>query len=203
MRIVAWPLMHWPLDDFQSGAVLAFVASVAVVLGFVWRVAWAFERGRPGATSAAGDEPDYERQGLRFVGGSLLIIVLVLSLGIKEISQVGSVNQEQYHCVADVLVILGAALVVGGLWRTAGAGRARLGRLLAVVLLAGLTALGVSHWPPLTAPDGGWRGPGGGRQAAHRRGRRVDRPREPAHIQAGRCLWLPSHPGWGPVGGAG
>jgi uncharacterized membrane protein len=152
MRIVAWPLMHWPLDDFQSGAVLAFVASVAVVLGFVWRVAWAFEHGRPGATSAAGDEPDYERQGLLFVGGSLLIIVLVLSLGIKEISQVGSVNQEQYHCVADVLVILGAALVVGGLWRTAGAGRAGLGRLLAVVLLAGLTALGVSHWPPGCAP---------------------------------------------------
>ena len=155
MRIVAWPLMHWPLDDFKSGAILAFTAFAVVLLGLVWRVAWSFGR----KDSATTVDADRERDGLRFVGGSLLAIVLVLTLGLKEISQVGSVNQEQYHCVADVLVLLSAALIVGGLWKTAGAARGRLrwfGRLPAIALLIGLTALGISHWPPFTAPDGGW-----------------------------------------------
>ncbi len=151
MRIVVWPLMYWPLDDFRPGAALAFVAAVAVVVGVVWRVAGSFARGQDTAHAA-----DHEREGVRFVGGSLLVIALVLSLCLKQISQVEPVDQEQYHSVADVLVIIGAALVVGGLWREARASRAWLGRSLAIGMLAGLTVLGVSHWPPLTSPDGGW-----------------------------------------------
>jgi 4-amino-4-deoxy-L-arabinose transferase-like glycosyltransferase len=153
MRIVVWPLMHWPLDNLQSGAVLAFVVFLAVVSGLVWRVGRTFQ-GRGAGDTAPG--VDFERDGLRLVGGSLLFIALALSLGLKQISQVENVNQEQYHCVADVLVLLAAALVVGGLWRTVIAGRAWIGRSLALLGLVGLTVLCVSHWPPLTAPDGGW-----------------------------------------------
>ena len=153
MRIAAWPMTHWPLDNFRSGAVVAFVVAAAMVLGLVWRVAGTFGT-RP--AQAAASQAVSEREGLRLVGGSLLLITLVLSLGLRQISQVENVNEEQYHCVADVLVLLASALVVSGLWRTAVAGHASLGRIAGVLALAGLTAVGIGNWPPFTAPDGGW-----------------------------------------------
>jgi hypothetical protein len=91
------------------------------------------------------------------VGGSLLLVILVLGLGIKEVSLFENINQEQYHVVADVLVILAAGLVVGGLWRASPRrGGPRAGHVLASLILAGLVAVGVAHWPPAAAPDGGW-----------------------------------------------
>jgi len=119
--------------------------------------------GATGAHSTEGAESDgrraarIERQGLLFVGGSLLLIATVLSLGLKQISEFANINQEQYHVVADVFVILAAGLVVGGIWRAAPLrGRPWSGHVLASLALAGLVAVGVVHWPPLTAADGGW-----------------------------------------------
>ena len=82
---------------------------------------------------------------------------MALGLGITEISQVANINQEQYHVVADVFVLLAAGLVISGLWRSAPLrGRPRSGRILALVALAGIASVGIGHWPPLTAEDGGW-----------------------------------------------
>jgi 4-amino-4-deoxy-L-arabinose transferase-like glycosyltransferase len=189
IRILAWPLTHWPLSDFNSGFPAASIVAVVVATGMIWRVTGALaakpERtasataagngstgavdstgstGSTGSTAALGAvDPEarhasiIERQGLLFVGGSLLFIAAVLSLGLKQLSEFANINQEQYHVVADVFVILAAGLVVGGLWRAAPLrGRPWSGHVLASLVLAGLVAVGVAHWPPLTASDGGW-----------------------------------------------
>ncbi len=171
IRILAWPMTHWPRDDFGPGFPTALGVAVATALGLVWRVTGTLAAARSGPgtdTSAAGSGADAdptragratrrERDGLRFVGGSLLLIVAVLALGIKEISQFSNLNQEQYHCVADVFVLLATGLVVAGLWRSAPLrGRPWSGRALASLALVVLVIVGVAHWPPITSPDGGW-----------------------------------------------
>ena len=194
IRILAWPLTHWPLSDFSPGFPAASIVAVGVATGMIWRVTGALAprpaRGAGSMLSGAGSTGGVdssgsigaadstgstgaapmsavaldgqraaliERQGLLFVGGSLLFIAAVLSLGLTQLSQFENINQEQYHVVADVFVILAAGLVVGGLWRAAPLrGRPWSGHVLASLALAGLVAVGVAHWPPLTAPDGGW-----------------------------------------------
>jgi hypothetical protein len=114
---------------------------------------------KPGGESGPGSVrvARHEREGLLFVGGSLLLMTTILGLGIKEISQFSNLNQEQYHSVADVFVILAAGLVVSGLWRAAPLhGRPWSGHVLASVALASLVAVGIGNWQPLMAPDGGW-----------------------------------------------
>lgn len=206
IRILAWPLTHWPLNGLASGFPVALTVATGVISGLIWRVTGALvpagEGSRPGAggeskpggkalarpgaavgaaaaaepgtataaepgpataaepgaaTGTAGQVARHEREGLLFVGGSLLLMTTILGLGIKEISQFSNLNQEQYHSVADVFVILAAGLVVSGLWRAAPLrGRPWSGHVLASVALASLVAVGVGNWQPLTAPDGGW-----------------------------------------------
>ena len=166
IRILAWPMTHWPRDNFGPGFPAALGVAVATALGLIWRVTGTLAA--DGSGRAAGSSPgagptqpggatSRERDGLRFVGGSLLLIVAVLALGIKEISQFTNLNQEQYHCVADVFVLLATGLVVGGLWRSSPLhSRPWSGHVLASLALVVLVVVGVAHWPPLTAPDGGW-----------------------------------------------
>lgn len=98
-----------------------------------------------------------EHGGLRFVGGMLLLVILTLGLGLKAVSEVQELPTEQYHVVADPLVLVATGLALAGIWRAAGSGLARqIGRATALVALAGLVAWNVGHWPPLTSPDGGW-----------------------------------------------
>jgi 4-amino-4-deoxy-L-arabinose transferase-like glycosyltransferase len=165
IRILAWPMTHWPLDDFAPGFPAALAVAVGTALGLIWRVtgtlAAAGTAREPSTDAGTVPEPRpaarKEREGLRFVGGSLLLIVVVLTLGIKEISQFTNLNQEQYHCVADVFVLLATGLVVGGLWRSVPLrGRPWSGHVLASFALLVLVVVGIAHWPPLTAPDGGW-----------------------------------------------
>ena len=168
-RITAWPISYWPLDDFKPGFPIALAVAAGITAGVIWRVIGAIEAARsldatPAATTRPArfdatplDATRNERNGLLFVGGSLLFITLVLALGIKEISQISNLNQEQYHAVADVLVILAGGLIVSGLWRSAPVrGRSWSGHVLASLAMAGLVAVSIVHWPPLTAPDGGW-----------------------------------------------
>jgi 4-amino-4-deoxy-L-arabinose transferase-like glycosyltransferase len=155
LRILAWPFTYWPLDGLKTGIVGAFAVAVAVALGLVWRLAGTF--GKPSGNRPADDRAVAEREGIRFVAGTLAAVVLVLGLAIKDLSIFTTVNQEQYHTVADPVVILAAGLVLGGLWKAAPLRRwPRSGRVVASIALASLVAVSAGHWPPLTAVDGGW-----------------------------------------------
>jgi 4-amino-4-deoxy-L-arabinose transferase-like glycosyltransferase len=167
IRMLAWPMTHWPLDNFVPGFPEAFAITVGLVSGLIWRVTGTLAGGRvrAGADAGAGGASDpaeknaarREHEGLLFVGGSLLLIASVLGLGIKEISQVANINQEQYHVVADVFVFLAAGLVISGLWRaTPLRGRPWSGHFLAGLAMVALVTAGIGHWPPFTSPDGGW-----------------------------------------------
>lgn len=175
IRILAYPMTSWPLRDMQSGIPIALVVTTAVLAGMIWRVTGSLapSRRRPiaeteaalsqAAISDVAADPqaeaafERERHGLRFIGGTLLLISLTLALGLKEISQIRSVIQEQYHTVADVFVIMSLGLVIGGLWRAKPVrGRAWSGHALSALALGSLVAVGLGHLPPLTAPDGGW-----------------------------------------------
>jgi 4-amino-4-deoxy-L-arabinose transferase-like glycosyltransferase len=161
VRIVAWPLTHWPMDGVAPGFPIALAVSTGVAAGLVWRIIAALTPPRTGsgeARPAPNKAVRHEREGLLFVGGSLLLIAAILGLGLKEVSQFSDkLNQEQYHSVADIFVLLAAGLIVGGLWRaTPLRDRSWSGRVLGSLVLAGLVAVGVSHWPPPTARDGGW-----------------------------------------------
>jgi hypothetical protein len=64
---------------------------------------------------------------------------------------------EQYHIVADPLVLVAAGLVLGGMWqslRQRAMTTMRRGVVVAAVLA--LVVWNVGHWPPLDSPDGGW-----------------------------------------------
>ena len=187
IRILAWPLTRWPLVDLLPAFLPALTVATAVGLGLVWRVletgrhARAVAAGAAGAAtrseagdlagteggsaaggsaaggSAAGVTSVLEAEGTRFVGGGLLLLILALGLGVQSVSEVQSLPTEQYHIVADPLVLVAAGLVIGGIWRAV---PFRLpswsSRFLATVGLAALVAWNVGHWPPLTSPDGGW-----------------------------------------------
>ena len=151
VRILAWPLSRWPLDGVAAGFPAALVVATGLGAGIVWRITGVLAK--PRAAQTAG----WERQGLLFVCGSLLSMAVILGLVIKEISQFTDLNQEQYHTVVDVFVLLAAGLIVGGVWRASPLrGRPWSGHVLATVLLGAVVALGIAHWPPATSPDGGW-----------------------------------------------
>jgi hypothetical protein len=159
VRILAWPLTRWPLVGVASGFPMALAIAVGLILGLTWRVAGVLASSVPGDGAAgSGPAPTLERAGLLFICGSIALMTAILGLGITEISQFAdSINQEQYHSVVDVFVVLAAGLVVGGVWRAVPLrGRAGSGHVVASVLLAALVVAGMANWPPLTAPDGGW-----------------------------------------------
>lgn len=166
IRILAWPLTQWPLVGLKS----SFLTSVAVAATLALLLVWRFGKtgGAARSPKAPAGAPDRatgpaqraaveEHEGLRFVGGMLFLVVLTLGLGLNAVSEVQDLPTEQYHVVADPLVLVAASLALAGIWRAAGSGLARqTGRAAALVALSGLVAWNVGHWPPLTSPDGGW-----------------------------------------------
>jgi 4-amino-4-deoxy-L-arabinose transferase-like glycosyltransferase len=175
LRILAYPITYWPLRDLQSGIPLALSVATAVLAGMIWRVtgslsprpqkpiAVAVKMAPHADVTGPGPDPESaialrrERDGLIFVGGTLLLISLALSLGLKAISQILKTREEHYHAVADIFVIMSLGLVIGGLWRSKPLrGRAWSGHLLSALALASLVAVGLGHLPPYTSPDGGW-----------------------------------------------
>jgi 4-amino-4-deoxy-L-arabinose transferase-like glycosyltransferase len=174
IRILAWPLTRWPLVDLVPAFLPALTVATALGFGLVWRVlktggraraVGASRLARPDAGGAADPElgdvagPDaaMEADGTRFVGGSLLLLILALGLGVQSVSEVQELPTEQYHIVADPLVLVAAGLVIGGLWRAAPRPwPSWSSRALATFGLAALVAWNAGHWPPLSAPDGGW-----------------------------------------------
>jgi hypothetical protein len=181
VRIVAWPLTRWPLVDFVPAFPIALVVAAGLVMGMLWRLGATAERKTAGGAVAtagpddgmarggigeagsaiseerAGAPETIERLGTRLVGGSLLLIILALGLGVHAVSEVQGLPTEQYHIVADPLVFVAAGLVLGGLWKSLprrDVTTAR--RAAAVVAIVALVAWNVDRWPPLTSPDGGW-----------------------------------------------
>ena len=162
IRILAWPLTSWPLVDLKPAFMAALTVAATLGLGLIWRV-----------LATRGNDADAgrgaEREGLRFVGGLLLVMVLALGLGLRSVSEVQDLPTEQYHVVVDPLVLVAAGLVLGGVWQTRRALRGiRLGRLVAAAAITGLLAWNVGRWPPPTAPNNGW-------PAAHAAAQRLER----------------------------
>lgn len=182
IRILAWPLTRWPLVDLVPAFLPALTVATALGFGLVWRVLKTGRRAQAVHTAAAagaeaadtagtvrapvtGTGPraatlaadDAQAAGTRFVGGSLLLLILALGLGVQSVSEVQELPTEQYHIVADPLVLVAAGLVIGGLWRAKpDRWPSWSSRALAAVGLATLVAWNVGHWPALTASDGGW-----------------------------------------------
>ena len=158
LRILAWPLTRWPLADRLPGFLPALAVALAIAMGLLWRVMKAgttAEEGTEPAPAASSTPPTaVERAGARFIGGSLLLIVVVLGLGLRAVSEIQDLPTEQYHVVADPLVFVAAGLIAGGLWRV----RRRAFRFAAVAGVVALVAWNAGQWPPPTAYDGGWPG---------------------------------------------
>ena len=170
VRILAWPLTRWPLIDFVPAAPIALVVAVGLIMGILWRLRDTAERKTAGGAVATAGSDDgmarggtgeagsaIERLGTRLVGGSLLLIILALGLGVHAVSEVQGLPTEQYHIVADPLVFVAAGLVLGGMWKSLPRrDETTARRAAAVVAIVALVAWNVDRWPPLTSPDGGW-----------------------------------------------
>ena len=169
IRIFAWPLTRWPMVDLKPAFLVAFTTASAIMIGLFWRLGATTRREastgappghEPGSADGAPelDSPAAaERLGVRLISGWLLLIILALGLGLHAVSEVQALPTEQYHVVADPLVLVAVGLILGGLWRALPQRRLTvLRRVAAVATLGALLAWNVGHWPPLTAPDGGW-----------------------------------------------
>lgn len=163
IRILAWPLMRWPLVDFKPAFMLAFTTASAMIIGLVWRLGATTSRKplhpttQPSAPEQASDSPDAARLGIRLVGGWLLLLIVSLGLGLHAVSEVQDLPTEQYHVVADPLVLVALGLILGGLWRALpGRGLTAARRATAAIAIVALLAWNVGRWPPLTSADGGW-----------------------------------------------
>jgi 4-amino-4-deoxy-L-arabinose transferase-like glycosyltransferase len=174
IRIFAWPLTRWPMVDLKPAFLVAFTTASAIMIGLFWRLGVTARRETPvgaapgdesgssgGPAGGAAGSPEssaaVERFGIRLISGWLLLTVVALGLGLHAVSEVQALPTEQYHVVADPLVLVAAALILGGLWRALPRRRLTvLRRIAAVATLGALLAWNVGHWPPLIAPDGGW-----------------------------------------------
>jgi hypothetical protein len=181
IRVLAWPLTRWPIADREGAVGIAFLVASGALIGLVWRMGSVLGLAPRAGSAGGGGQPDpdarghlagqghvaaqpnpagcpdLERLGTWFVGGSLLLIVTVLGLGLAAVSQIQELPTEQYHVVADPLVLVAAGLIVGGLWRALprrGLTLARRGAGLAAVVA--LVAWNVVHWPAASWYDGGW-----------------------------------------------
>ena len=167
IRILAWPLTRWPMIDLKPAFLPALAIASVVFVGLAWRFGATTSRKPDGRMQQASPQPsrrqqeavpsEIERLGVRFIGGLLLLLVVVLGLGLHSVSEVQELPTEQYHVVADPLVLVAVGLIVGGLWRAVPVrGLAAARRLAAAAFVVVLVAWNAGHWPPLTSADGGW-----------------------------------------------
>jgi hypothetical protein len=164
IRILAWPLTRWPMIDLEPAVMPALMVASTILIGGVWRVVATAHRtsDAPRPLISTREEeataPGLERLGVRLVLGSLVLIILALGLGLHAVSEVQELPTEQYHVVADPLVIVAVGLILGGLWRVLpGRGPITIARrVAAVTCVVALVTWNVGHWPPLTSADGGW-----------------------------------------------
>jgi len=187
IRVAAWPLTRWPIVELKPAFGLALAAASALILGLVWRVGETSERmvaikaaarqaaaarsgaggegvaggsgGSGGAVEMGEARASIERFGTRLIAGWLVLIILALGLGLHAVSEFQALPTEQYHVVADPVVLVAAGLIVGAMWRPLARRAMTIVRRAAVVVLVAATlSWNFGHMPPATSRDGGWPG---------------------------------------------
>jgi 4-amino-4-deoxy-L-arabinose transferase-like glycosyltransferase len=164
IRIPAWPLTGWPYYELRPGLMLALTVFLALV------VAWslmALRTWRHHLTISGSEIPDLdERHGVAFLIGGLGLIVLVLGLGLRAVSELNVTMSEQYHTAADPFVLVATGVTIGAVWNAgradaaAAAGRyagmtRRVRRAAVVMVVAAFVGFNAAHWPPVTTA-GSW-----------------------------------------------
>jgi hypothetical protein len=187
IRIPAWPLTRWPIVGLKTYFGLAFLVASAFAIGLVWRLGVTSRAAEsvdadsppadsPPADSPPADSPPAERSGTRLIAAWLLTMAVALGLGLHAVSEFQALPTEQYHVVADPLVIVAAGLIAGGLWRFRSRRWATVaGRVAAAAAVASIVAWNLGQMPPLTSPDGGW-------PAAQAAAARVERDTGRSHL---------------------
>ena len=184
IRVAAWPLTRWPIVELKPAFGLALAAASALILGLVWRVGETSERmvaikaaarqaaaarsgaggegvaggsgGSGGAVEMGEARASIERFGTRLIAGWLVLIILALGLGLHAVSEFQALPTEQYHVVADPVVLVAAGLIVGAMWRPLARRAMTIVRRAAVVVLVAATlSWNFGHMPPATSRDGG------------------------------------------------
>lgn len=160
VRCLGWPLTGWPL--FDSPMAIPIAAATAVSAGLAWRVAATVRRARTigaeaGSISATHGPLTVERDGAILLAVSLGVMVAVLGLFLRRISEFNSPG-EQYHLGLDVFVIVAAGVVLGAVWKAAATRRVLrlMGRLLVIAAAAGLIVWSSHEWPAQTKDDQSW-----------------------------------------------
>jgi hypothetical protein len=160
-RILSWPLIGWPVWGKDSGFRLAAGFASVLSAGLAWRLVatgWPILRRARGSSEnsspsielpiISADVQARQREGTWLVACCLGVIILVLGLGLSDVSKIRPYLIEQYHIVADPFVIVIAALVLGALWNLAGrVGWLKwFGRLVCAVALVALTYNNSGQW---------------------------------------------------------
>ena len=160
-------ILAWPLTGLLTGAlVVGVVAGILVAAGLTWRMVSAHGR---------------ERTAARWLGATLLIGWLVLTLGAPALASVTPLPVDHYHAFLGPVIFVALGLIAAAVWRgrepaeigraiaapapedggdvrrstTMGGGRPAVRLGVAAILIA-LAAWNVATWPPAVAPDGGW-----------------------------------------------
>ena len=154
IRIPAWPLTGWPYFELLPGLWAAVVVALTIATASLLLL---LRTWRHGATISCDEVPAAdERHGIALVAGGLGLIVLVLGLGLRAVSELNVTMTEQYHAAADPFVLVVAGVALGVIWQAGHLGRTRyLGRLVAIVFVALFVGWNAAHWPPLTS-YGNW-----------------------------------------------
>jgi 4-amino-4-deoxy-L-arabinose transferase-like glycosyltransferase len=183
IRIPAWPLTGWPYFELRPGLVmtlavfLALAAAWSMMLLRTWRH----------RLSISGFEVtrDDERHGFALMVGGVGLIVVVLGLGLRAVSELNVTMSEQYHTAADPFVLVATAVTIGAIWNAgrrapagdgpeassaaagtgAGAGSPRsatpdrvafaIRRALAIAVVVAFVVFNAAHWRPVTTA-GSW-----------------------------------------------
>ena len=140
LRVISWPLTG-PIVEALGPAVLA-------VAGWSAAVAVAVVRAR-------GDE----RRGLAWLGGSVVLGTVALTLVVRSLAVVTPLPSDHYHAFLwpAITVSAGVAAAVIWRWRPAGTRAVAAAARVAVILgIGALVAWNLGTQPPAVSPDGGW-----------------------------------------------
>ena len=140
LRVISWPLTG-PIVEALGPAVLA-------VAGWSAAVAVAVVRAR-------GDE----RRALAWLGGSVALATVALTLAVRSLAVVTPLPSDHYHAFLWPAITVSAGVAAAVIWRRRPAGARAVAAATRVVVGLGIGALvawNLGTQPPAVSPDGGW-----------------------------------------------